>query len=341
MCSGCGTEFPTRNRLENHINRKGGGEEPKCPGKVSGARLIYPCKLCGKLFTRKDNLRSHLRTYTVQDVSDKYGNKSQKRSHGVSSCTDCTICGKSFGGSSLLVLHSLTHKSQKHDLENVQQSSKLHRCKRCGKVFTFLSTLKQHEHSCKTLQNEAEASKQIKTSYNCTKCASVFNSQLQLTGHSRVHSVLAKPHKCPICDGRFLNPAQLRLHLVSHESGNLFKNKNGENSFTCTKCDISFGNSHNLGRHLWYSHCERMDSNVAENNSYNLNTIRNEESQPVCEATHNDDGCNRKPDDVLCKIEIKVEPSDLIDDAHATNAEDSISDEGVKHTIKIKEEPCD
>ena len=120
MCSGCGTEFPTRNRLENHINRTGGGEEFKCPGKVSGARLIYPCKLCGKLFTRKDNLRSHLRTYTVQDVSDKNGNKSQKRSHGASSCTDCTICGKSFGGSSLLVLHSLTHKSQKQDSGNTK-----------------------------------------------------------------------------------------------------------------------------------------------------------------------------------------------------------------------------
>ena len=341
MCSGCGTEFPTRNRLENHINRKGGEKEPKCPGKVSGARLIYPCKLCGKLFTRKDNLRSHLRTYTVQDVSDKNCSKSQKRSHGVSSCPDCTICGKSFGGSSLLVLHSLTHKSQEHDLGNMQQSSKMHRCKRCGKVFTFLSTLRQHEQSCKTLQNETEPSKQYKTSYNCTKCSSVFNSQLQLTGHSRVHSVLAKPHKCPICDGRFLNPAQLRLHLVSHESRNLFKNCNDKNIFNCTKCDISFGNSHNLGRHLWYSHCEQVDSNVAENSSYYSTSARNEESQPVCKVTNNDDGCNRKPDDVLCKIEIKVEPSDLLDAAHVTTAEESISVEGIENTIEIKEEPCD
>ena len=84
-----------------------------------------------------------------------------------------------------------------------------------------------------------------------------------------------------------------------------------------------------------------MDSNVARNNSYHSNTTRNEEFQPVCEATNNDHGCNRKPDDVLCKIEIKVEPSDLLDAGHVTNADDSISTKGVENTIKIKEEPCD
>ena len=216
MCSGCGREFSTRNLLQGHINMKqyetsnnnNSKNTFKCSGKVSGARVIYPCKLCGKFFTRKDNLRNHLRRYVKTQECDKTDKTARPNNRNT---YECLTCGQSFGGSSLLSLHSLIHKRCNTEQET---NSNIHRCNKCGKVFAFLSTLKQHQYNCELRKfSDLDASR-----YKCSKCSSVFNSKLQLTGHSRMHSTLEKPHKCPFCESRFMNPAQLKLHLLTHKS---------------------------------------------------------------------------------------------------------------------------
>ena len=330
MCSGCGREFQTRKTLEDHINIKSSSKNPdynsfKCTGKVSGARVIFPCKLCGKSFTRKDNLRNHLRTYITQcyKKTDIEGIPENNKND-----YECTQCGKSFGGSSLLLLHALTHTQT---IRKETTISKIHRCNDCGKTFRFLSTLKQHEQGCKV--RHATNAEQNESKYRCSKCSSVFNSKIQLTGHSRMHSTLKKPHKCPFCDNRFLNPAQLRLHSVTHTDNQLWQKNNA--SFVCTKCDINFGNVHNLDRHLWYTHSE-----MTKHKDNDCNNRRKKGTKTV--LPKNNSNITQKYES--CKIEIKVEPYDLIDESLTPNLDVKMEDgkeEIFENGTTVKKEPID
>ena len=292
ICSGCGRQFKTRKLLEDHIDEKVNmimkcEKSFKCSGNVSEARVVFPCNLCGKVFTRKDNLRSHLRSY----ASEK-GQSTSKQAKKY----DCKVCGQSFGGTSLLSLHALTHKQ----IGNDQSSTKIYRCGKCGKVFSFSSTLKQHKLSCDPIKNT-----EVKILHKCQKCPSVFDSKLQLIGHSRIHSSLKKPHQCHYCDNRFSNPAQLRLHLVSHENDEKTRNLD-TTTFSCTKCDIIFGNRYNLERHLWHAHNEQSLQKINE---------KSEDNDKVSHSNcKNDSSQNR-----VCKIEIKLEPSDFYDQTDDLN----------------------
>ena len=106
MCSGCGREFSTKQHLDMHVLTSSG-----CSGDF---KLVYPCKICSTMFTRKDNLRAHLRgshIYPQQPTkSNRAATLKRKKKKKIYSCH---FCLKAFGGSCLLTIHLKSHSGNK------------------------------------------------------------------------------------------------------------------------------------------------------------------------------------------------------------------------------------
>ena len=111
ICSDCGKDFDSKMKVDNHIKRS-----KKC---LNEPKVVFPCTICKKLFTRKDNLRDHLRVHAGYDR--------KRRKY------DCKKCKMSFGGTSLLAIHMRSHTG-----------SKPFACKVCRKTFMCNAALKKH-----------------------------------------------------------------------------------------------------------------------------------------------------------------------------------------------------
>ena len=89
ICSGCGEEFPEKSSWQQHK------EDTECLGL---AKTIFGCMLCKKIFTRKDNLRDHLKAHA--------GYRAKKRTS-----QNCLTCGARFGSESMLAMHRKRHSA--------------------------------------------------------------------------------------------------------------------------------------------------------------------------------------------------------------------------------------
>lgn len=126
ICSNCGKEFRNKTIWETHSNRTGCCGIPK---------TIFPCAVCKKTFTRKDNLREHLKGHA--------GFRTRKRkSHR------CRKCGKVFSGEGMLNIHKKLHEKKENytkSLETVERKSgKDFKCPDCGKFFNREQRLVLH-----------------------------------------------------------------------------------------------------------------------------------------------------------------------------------------------------
>jgi uncharacterized Zn-finger protein len=88
--------------------------------------------------------------------------------------------------------------------------NKIFECKTCNKTFGYKHVLQNHE---KTHTGEKN--------YRCTKCNKCFRRDHHLKVHMRLHSG-EKPYVCtvPTCDRQFVQVANLRRHLKTHENAN-------------------------------------------------------------------------------------------------------------------------
>ena len=88
ICSGCGVMRRDRSSWQEHV------QDTDCAGL---AKTIFGCGLCGKIFTRKDNLREHLKWHA--------GVRTRRRTSRT-----CLTCGATFCGETMLHIHQKSHK---------------------------------------------------------------------------------------------------------------------------------------------------------------------------------------------------------------------------------------
>ncbi|CAK1541754.1 unnamed protein product [Leptosia nina] len=138
----------------------------------------FVCKTCNKVFTKKDNYKSHIAIH----------NPSLRRHR-------CEVCGQRFGYRSTLN----KHRASAHEPRTLTA----HTCDTCDRHFSAAWMLKDHidrDH------------KQV-TRYTCdaTDCGKKFFKKCDLVVHKRLHTG-ERPFSCDICKRRFPHVSHLKRH---------------------------------------------------------------------------------------------------------------------------------
>lgn len=228
-CATCNELFPNEYKYTAHLK-------------------IHPleCKLCGKLFYRRQNIQLHM-----------------KRHLGLKPFT-CEICQKSF----------VTR--QKHDEhKNVHTGESPIKCNLCDEKFRRYSNLVQHRN-----RHHLHMKKKIKD-YIC-QCGEIFHSKKKLAWHKEIHE--SKPKACTQCSEKFLHMSSLTRHMRrAHNEKYLpeetrlnenvecpvckgtylkssleahIRNHSGQRPYTCLICNKDFTTKWNLKLHKW-THASR------------------------------------------------------------------------------------
>ena len=153
----------------------------------------FHCHPCGKVFTSKLKLRSHL-------FRLKTGTKLYK----------CQTCLLEFSRRKTLVLHEALHE------ENIIRPE-VFKCKLCSRTFTSASSLENHfavhrkgaMHRCQKclitfvdntdLKLHMNKKHKEKDSLSCDNCMCVFSGETQLSRHVQKVHVGSDPQGCKKC----------------------------------------------------------------------------------------------------------------------------------------------
>ena len=129
----------------------------------------FSCLECGKCFTRKDSLMSHMRSIHKKEnfqlrESENSGHWTPEYPHEKSKT--CTKCNKSFS--------STWHKNR--HMATVHTSQKTFKCSSCKKCFKTDSALENHVCRFRT----------GRSFYCCTSCSKRYNYADSLSHHLKV-----------------------------------------------------------------------------------------------------------------------------------------------------------
>ncbi|XP_060524750.1 zinc finger protein 567-like [Cylas formicarius] len=205
---------------------------------------VHPleCRMCGKLFYRRQNLKLHMKRHLGLkpfqcDMCDKSFVTKQKveehRNTHTGNCPyKCHMCDDTFKRHSNLIQHRNRHHLQ------IKKKLKDYICS-CGEIFHSKKKLAWHQE---THDQKPKA---------CTHCSEKFIHTASLNRHmKRAHNVDCSKDQmtaiCPICKGSFLK-SSLDAHIRNHS---------GQRPFTCLICNKDFTTKWNLKLHKW-THASR------------------------------------------------------------------------------------
>ena len=135
------------------------------------------CLQCGKVFTRKIDLKNHvkhvhdkIREHICEVCAKGFATSSDlnthKRTHTGEKNFPCHICGQSYSSKQYLIIHTRQHTGEKP-----------HSCEECGKAFADPSALKNHQ---KQHQNNQPVA--------CEVCGKTFKIKKNLKSHMMIHN---------------------------------------------------------------------------------------------------------------------------------------------------------
>jgi KRAB domain-containing zinc finger protein len=191
MCDKCDMSFGSKYKLRRHEQSQHIGQQ-------------FKCNLCKKLYTRKDNLKVHMK------IQHKIGTKKD--------ALQCADCGTTFSKKSHLCRHeSIGSKTCEIcatrfcTLKQVQEHKrKLHSnftCIHCAQCFEDNANLMRHN------QNAINEDGILKN--KCKICDARFCTVVWLNRHSKEHT--PETFKCSICDKTFTTRWRHNQHVKTRE----------------------------------------------------------------------------------------------------------------------------
>ena len=189
------------------------------------------CGVCGKTFSRIDNLRVHEKKHSAEtaqtcaDCGQKFSLKRYLDMHIASKHSgvvyNCSVpgCPKKFTTERSLKLHLLAHEGKFNFICNqcgkgfmrkgalnehlaVHMGEKTFLCSNCGKQFRVLSSLKRHKDSCGVSTR----------GFTCPVCNKQFKTERYLKEHMVIHDD-PKRYQCVVCGEEMSHRATLRKHM--------------------------------------------------------------------------------------------------------------------------------
>ena len=246
LCAECGSSFPDKAALEEHLFIWDSLSKP------------LNCYYCSLSFVCLWALKKHVEGH--EDNTNRNGHEksltSSLPSHGASGKRTshfCKLCHCSFANARDLQLHVENSHSK--------TSGSSQTCHLCGKSFTSGKSLWEHRLSHLSAgkrecvltggaarpRKAAVAKKEPKTvggtaerRHKCTFCGAAFLHSSHVKKHTRIHTG-ERPFICPDCGAAFTENGALKRHLRVHTR---------DKPYHCVLCSKAYSDSSSLRRHL-------------------------------------------------------------------------------------------